>query len=83
MTNMTIKIFTSPSCATCRALKEYFNANNVSFTEIDVTSNTEERNKLEVLTLPQVQVEGKEIIFGFNKLKIDELIKEYGNSIKG
>ena len=80
---MTIKLFTSPSCATCRTLKTYFESNKIPFTEIDVTSNTEERDKLEVLTLPQVQAEGRETIFGFNMRKIDELIKDYGNSIEG
>jgi len=83
MTNMIIKLFTSPSCATCRTLKGYFEANKIPFTEIDVSSNTKERDRLEVLTLPQVQVEDRETIFGFNKIKIDELIKDYGNSIKG
>jgi arsenate reductase-like glutaredoxin family protein len=80
---MIIKLFTSPSCATCRTLKGYFESNKIPFTEIDVTTNTEERDKLDVLTLPQIQVEGRETIFGFNKTKIDELIKDYGNSIEG
>ena len=83
MTNMIIKLLTSPSCPICRTLKGYLDSNKIPFTEIDVSSNAEERDKLEVLTLPQVQVEGRETIFGFNKFKIDELIKEYGNSVKG
>jgi len=83
MTNMIIKLFTSPSCAICRTLKGFFEANKIPFTEIDVSSNTEERDKLEVLTLPQVQVEGRETIYGFDRLKIDALIKDYGDSIKG
>lgn len=80
--NMIIRLFTSPSCATCRTLKAYFDANKIPFTEVDVSSNAEERDKLEVLTLPQIQVEGRDTIFGFNKIKIDELIKDYGNSIE-
>jgi|GEM_PF-1758593 len=80
---MTIKVLTSPSCHVCKSLKDYLKMNNIPFEEIDVTENVVERDAMEVMTLPQVKVEGRETIISFNKSKIDELIKDYEDLNKG
>lgn len=80
---MEIKVLTSPSCPVCKTLKEYLKEHNVKFIEIDVTENQEERASLEVLTLPQVKVDGRETIISFNKTKVDQLIKDYEDLNKG
>lgn len=72
-----MKLYTSPSCPVCKSLKAYLEQNKILFKEIDVTKNEEERNSLEILTLPQLRFQDK-LIIGFNKTEVDKLIKEYG-----
>lgn len=72
-----MKLYTSPSCPVCKSLKAYLEQNKILFKEIDVTENEEERNSLEILTLPQLRFQDK-LIIGFNKTEVDKLIKEYG-----
>lgn len=80
---MEIKVLTSPSCHICKSLKMYLSSNNIPFKEIDVTEDTSERDLMEVMTLPQVKVDGRETIISFNKAKVDELIKDYEDLNKG
>lgn len=72
-----MKLYTSPSCPVCKSLKAYLEQNKILFKEINVTKNEEERNSLEILTLPQLRFQDK-LIIGFNKTEVDKLIKEYG-----
>jgi glutaredoxin 3 len=73
---MNIKIYTSPSCPMCKALEAYIESKGLEYELIDVSTNEEERDKLEILTLPQIEIEG-ERVFGFNKNDIDKLLEQY------
>jgi len=72
---MKIRLITSPSCPYCSAMKKYLNSNNVEFEEVNILEDDELRDSLSNLTLPQVEVDGKITIVGFNKTSVDELIK--------
>ncbi len=80
---MEIKVLTSPSCHVCKSLKLYLESKNIPFKTIDVTKDTAERDTMEVMTLPQIKVDGRETIISFNKAKVDELIKDYEDLNKG
>jgi len=72
-----IKIYTTPTCAYCFALKRFLQENNISFEEVDVASNDKAREemlkKTNQLEVPVIEIDG-EIVVGFNKEKIKELL---------
>ena len=53
-----LKVYTTPTCEYCAALKEYLRKNNISFTEKDVTTDKEAREemvkKYKVRTVPLI-----------------------------
>jgi len=75
---MPIKIYTSPGCIYCRTLKEYLKKHNIAFEEVDVVSDEralrEMVQKTGQMGVPVVEING-EIIVGFDKEKIDKILK--------
>lgn len=73
-----VKIYSTPTCVYCNNLKEYLASKNIEFVDIDVSENQEELNKMVEISgqmgVPVVDIDGN-IIIGFNKAKIDELLK--------
>jgi glutaredoxin 3 len=75
---MNVKIYSSPTCSFCMAAKEFFKENKIKYTDFDVTTN--EKYKQEAIKkagqigVPVIDIDGK-IIFGFDKEKIEEIIK--------
>ncbi len=73
-----VKVYTTPVCPYCFTLKEFLKEHNVKFKEIDVSQN--EKVKKEIvkktgkLEVPVVEING-EIMVGFDKEKITELLK--------
>lgn len=66
-----VKIYTTPYCPYCHAAKGLLDEKGVSFTEIDVTGNHEERARLAQVTgqrtVPQIFI-GEESIGGYDEL---------------
>lgn len=76
--NTMVKIYSTPTCVYCKTLKEYFKKHDISFEDIDVSKD---EKQLEVMIkdsgqmgVPVVDIDG-EIITGFDKQKIDKLLK--------
>ena len=73
----TVTIYTTPTCHFCQMSKEYFKANNVSYTEYNVASDMEKRqemiDKSGQMGVPVVFI-GDEMIVGFDKKRFDELL---------
>ncbi len=73
-----ITIYSTPTCVYCKTLKEYFAKNNIKYQEIDVSDNEKELEKMVAISgqmgVPVVDIEG-DIVIGFDKEKIDELLK--------
>lgn len=73
-----IKIYSTPTCVYCKTLKAYLKKNGANFEEIDVSKDEKQLQKMikdsGQMGVPVVDVDGK-IIVGFDKQKIDELIK--------
>lgn len=65
-----VEIYSTPTCHFCHMAKDFFKANDISFTEYDVASDLEKRKKMLDLTnqmgVPVIVIDGDWVV-GFNK----------------
>ena len=79
--NSKIKIYSSPDCPYCYLVKDYLTQKGIEFEEIDLFEQPEKRKEMEEISKQKnipVTIIDKEVIVGWNKEKIDELLKKYG-----
>ncbi len=66
----TVTIYTTPSCVYCKMAKEFFQKNNVVYSERDVTTDVAARDEMiqksGQMGVPVIDVGGK-IIIGFDQ----------------
>ncbi|MBI4160347.1 MAG: thioredoxin family protein [Candidatus Yanofskybacteria bacterium] len=74
-----VEIYTTPTCAYCKMAKEFFKGNNVEYTEYDVSRDQVKAQELQqktgMLAVPVIIVGGKDIVIGFDKKKLQELLE--------
>jgi len=72
------KVYSTPTCVYCKTLKLYLKNNNIEFEDIDVSKDEKQLQKMikdsGQMGVPVVDIDG-EIIVGFDKEKIDKLLK--------
>jgi len=72
------KVYSTPTCVYCKTLKGYLEKNNIKFEDIDVSKDEKELQKMikdsGQMGVPVVDIDG-EVIVGFDKEKIDKLLK--------
>lgn len=72
-----VLIYTTPTCQYCKMAKEFFQANNVEYKELDVSADESLRNtmveKSGQMGVPVIDIEG-EIVVGFDEPKLRELL---------
>ena len=75
--NQAITIYSTPTCHFCHMAKEFFKEKNIAYTEHDVASDLEKRKEMieksGQMGVPVIQI-GDELVVGFNKPKIVELL---------
>lgn len=82
-TAATVTIYSTPTCAFCKTEKQYLEHLDVKFTskdiELDPSAMDELQQKLggNFTGVPVTDING-EIVVGFNRSKIDELLKQNG-----
>jgi len=73
-----VKIYSTPTCVYCNSLKEYLTSKNIGFEVSDVSENEKELEKMVAISgqmgVPVVEIDDN-VIIGFDKEKIDELLK--------
>ena len=73
-----VKVYSTPTCVYCKTLKEYLTNNDIKFQEIDVSKDKKELQEMikksGQMGVPVTEVNG-EIVIGFDKDKIDKLLK--------
>jgi glutaredoxin 3 len=73
----TVTIYSTPSCHFCHMAKEFFTANNVPFVDHNVGADAERRKEMVELSgqlgVPVIVI-GNDLIVGFNKPKVAELL---------
>lgn len=77
MNNYKIEIYTTPTCHYCHMAKEYFQSKNLVYTEYDVLKDIKKREEMiketGAMGVPVIKINGQ-IVVGFNKSKINELL---------
>jgi len=72
-----VEIYTTPLCAYCTIAKEYFKKKNVPYAEYDVSKDLARQREMIDKTgqfgVPVIVVNG-EIVLGFDKAKINQLL---------
>ena len=75
---MNVTIYSTPTCHFCRAAKEFFKANNISYEDFNVAEDIERRKEMIALTgqigVPVIKIDS-DIIVGFDEKKLRELLK--------
>jgi glutaredoxin-like YruB-family protein len=72
-----VRVFTTPTCPFCYALKEFLKEHNIEFEEIDVSRD--EKAAMEMIEksgqmgVPVAEINGQ-IVVGFDKEKISQLL---------
>lgn len=75
-----IKIYTTPTCPYCWALKNFLKERDIQFEEIDVSKD--EKAAMEMIEktgqsgVPVLEI-NDEIVIGFDRERIEELLKKY------
>lgn len=72
-----VVIYTTPTCMYCRAAKEFFKENNVTYEEFDVATDAEKRDEMikksGQMGVPVIYV-GDEMVVGFDRGKLASLL---------
>lgn len=69
-----VDIYTSSSCVYCHEAKEFFQENNIDFTEYNISDDIEARKTLMkkgYRSVPLIVIDGEEIL-GFDKDEIEQ-----------
>jgi len=73
-----VKIYSTPACVYCKTLKGYLSKHEIKFEDIDVSKDQKAMEHMVKVSgqmgVPVVEID-KEVIIGFDKQKIDELLK--------
>jgi len=78
-----IIIYSTPTCAYCHAVKDYFKENNIEYTDYDVSQNQEKQQEMikksgqmgvPVIIFSDEDGSNEEIVIGFNKEKIKGIL---------
>jgi glutaredoxin-like YruB-family protein len=74
-----ITIYSTPTCSYCLMAKDYFQEKGLDFEDFDVSVDMEKREEMLEKTdgqmgVPVIDIDG-EIVFGFDKNKIEELLE--------
>ena len=73
-----IEVYTSESCHFCKDLKDFLMEKGIEYTEYEVSGDMEKQTELKErsgqLGVPVVFVDGSEMIVGFNRAKLIEVL---------
>ena len=72
-----VTIYSTPTCHFCHAAKDFFTANNVTFTDYNVGSDLGKRKEMieksGQMGVPVITI-GKKIVVGFDESQLRELL---------
>lgn len=76
-----VTIYSTPTCTYCKKAKEFLTANNISFSEIDVSTNSEAKQEMIEISgqmgVPVIRIGTQDVVVGFTGN--EELLKQLLN----
>lgn len=77
MTDKKVKVYSTPTCPYCVTLKRFLEQNDVVFEEVDISEDEEALEEMKEKSgqsgVPVIEI-GEEVIVGFEKEKIKQLL---------
>ncbi len=77
MDTKTVTIYSTPTCHFCHAAKEFFTANNVTYTDVNVATDLDSRKlmieKSGQMGVPVIMI-GDDVVVGFDQKKLRSLL---------
>jgi len=79
-----VEIYSTPTCHFCQASKEFFDANNVEYTDYNVAADLEKRQEMiektgqmgvPVIAITKEGEDSSDFVIGFNEPKLKELLE--------
>ena len=74
---MSVKVYSTPTCPWCTIAKRYLNSKNVSYEDLDVSSNRDAAMEMVRKSgqrgVPVIDINGR-IIVGFDQAAIDSML---------
>lgn len=74
-----VTVYSTPTCSYCKRVKDYLSQKGVPYVEYDVAADREKAREMIQKTgqmgVPVTVIDG-EVIVGFNKTKLDELLSK-------
>ena len=78
MSDKKVKIYSTPTCTYCVALKKFFEKNDIEYDEVDVSDDEEALKEMKEETgqmgVPVTKI-GDDYVVGFEKKKISKLLE--------
>ncbi len=78
MADTKVKLYSTPTCTYCVALKKFFEKNDVEFEEVNVAEDEEALKEMKEKTgqmgVPVTEI-GEDVVVGFDKKKISKLLE--------
>mgnify|MGYP001593922664 CR=1 FL=1 len=72
-----ITIYSTPTCVYCNALKKYLTSKSLEYTEVDVSKDEKELEKMVAISgqmgVPVIDIDGN-VVIGFDKQRVDEIL---------
>ncbi|KND48814.1 MAG: glutaredoxin-like protein, YruB-family [Parcubacteria bacterium C7867-005] len=73
-----IEIYSTPTCHFCHMAKDFFKANNIPFTDHDVSTDLTRRkemvDKSGQMGVPVIVVDDKSVVVGFDQERLSDLL---------
>ncbi|PIT93124.1 MAG: NrdH-redoxin [Candidatus Harrisonbacteria bacterium CG10_big_fil_rev_8_21_14_0_10_38_8] len=80
---MNIIIYSTPTCVYCKMAKQYFENNDLKYTEHNVAEDDSAREEMlqksQQMGVPVIDINGK-VLIGFNQVEIEQAIIDANQS---
>lgn len=73
-----VEIYTTPTCQYCKAAKEFFKENNITYKEYNVAEDLNKRQEMIEKTgqmgVPVIVFDGEQAVVGFDQGKVADML---------
>lgn len=78
MKQVTVKVYSTPSCPYCKLVKDYLKETKVMYEDVDVAANPSAANEMVKVSgqmgVPVIVINGEKVIVGWNKQALEEAL---------